>query len=233
MTEAAAQAWPNEAVVAFINAQLNFFDSPTPTPNERSYETTRWKIWLWLEQNGFDFASVSLRAELGRQFGNEARGIDYERERRLLFQIRKAMRSLLELSPLPAETLDDLVRDKPIDFTKHWTAAGPKKGSTSSACSFDEFGKKFVDDLSVQRPGYIKIIKNAVHQLGVPRSFSDNLTGNGNYTLVINDGFVEQVALTLIQSDFAQFYDSIVGDQDYYQFFKFLRQSSTIVSSLL
>lgn len=181
--------WPEAEVVRFVSAEINYYGFEV-SPEQTKQGISNWKLWLWLEKNGFDFAYVSLEAEIV-QFHIDRRpfGMSLAGERRLLLTVRDLMRDILSLPPLDAAQRDRIMATVPIANRTHWAAVRRPYGSDIAPSPESDFSDvtAFTWDLLAQdRPDYLDLLRRIMRHDGTrPESFTDAYTINGSYELLL------------------------------------------------
>jgi hypothetical protein len=178
--------WSDDDVAKFIAEEINDYGFEV-SPEQSKQGISRWKLWLWLEKHGYDFAYQSLEREIVNFRIKEPRSIlSLESERRLLLAVRGVMRDILSLPPLDAEAKASLLATVPISNWTHWSQVF-LPGSAGSADENGDYSHivDFIwDYLRRDRPDYIRILREikALDEKK-PEEFMDNYTINGAYDL--------------------------------------------------
>lgn len=182
-------------VMKFVDEELNFYPTDCPTLEEKIHSLTPWKAWIWLEQHGFDFASVSISYQINSHFQLQ-QPVSTADERLLLSRIRGVAR---ESCGMPASaTAPDSA--SPTDLYQTWLHLGPFRSTKSDHFVSDDKIDSFIHSIQNDHSIYLEILQKAHQQCDSNKiiKYDDSLVGNGHYELSINKHFVNVAARLML-----------------------------------
>lgn len=176
--------WSDDDVAKFIAEEINYYGFEVSSEHSKQ-GISEWKLWLWLEKHGYDFAYQSLEREILNFRIKQPRSIlSLESERRLLLAVRGVMRDILSRPPLDAEAKASLLATVPISNWTHWSQVF-LPGSAGSADEDGDYSHivDFIwDYLRHDKPDYVRTLR-AIKGIDYerPEEFIDTYTINGTY----------------------------------------------------
>lgn len=181
--------WSETEVRRFISEEINYYGFEV-TPEQSKQGISPWKRWLWLEKNGFDFAHVSLEAEIFQfRLYDSPPGVPLASERRLLVAVREVMRRILSLPPLDVIERERLLAIVPISNRTHWASVRRPYGNDRAPAEDADFSDMIAfawDLLERESPDYLRLLHTIRdHEEMRAERFTDNETINGTYDLLM------------------------------------------------
>lgn len=195
-----------EAIYFYIE-RINFhhgyeYDVQNTPAYARAENVTRWKIWLWLEKNGYDFWEIDLYDDIRNtlweySIGEEAYEnsvalklendfeLTLQMERRMMFHIRNRMRNILGLSPLQECIYEKQKGIEPLFKRKPYIPYKDLKIIEYDRSKIAERFAYFEKQIEIHAPLNWQIILKAAENCknDIREEFTDNYTINGHYEL--------------------------------------------------
>jgi hypothetical protein len=203
--------WTEAEVRQFIAEQINYYGFEV-TPAETKCGVSPWKLWLWLERHGYDFAYQSLEREINEfRLYKHPSGVSLRSERRLLVRIRNVMRKILDLPSLSADEERAILDAVPVSNWTHW-ASIPHKAE-AEAEPFADFDTSDIVDfiwtsLKSDNPGYVSLMKRVRDYDDSARErFSDEVTINGSYDLMMHEAQKQNLYYMIAQHHVLRSFD--------------------------
>jgi hypothetical protein len=207
--------WSETEVKEFIADQINYYGFEV-SPEQSKEGISPWKLWLWLEKNGFDFAYVSLELEIDQFRIKEPRSVvPLESERRLLLAVRDVMRDILSLPPLDADARARLLSTVPIGNRTHWASVRRPYGNDlapSENADFSDVIEFIWDFMERDRPDYVRLLRDIKrHDATMAERFTDNHTINGAYELRLAPIQKRRLYAMVTRHHWARAFDAFFG----------------------